>query len=487
MKKYAVPGIQNIYFCIIFLLVLVSGPQMLSGDSDLGRHLALGNYILENHVVPSRDVFSHTLPDQPRPPYEWLTQVLFALVYRLLHLDGIILMTAIVISVTFALLYKYANDRCGSPALVLATAFLASSSSSIHWLPRPHIFTFLFLAIWIERLEKLRKGETVRLFIFPLMMLFWANMHGGFVFGILAWGAYFAGWLWERIRNNAVYQTGPRFLIVGISALIASVITPDLWHNWEAILNNGNAYILSRTNETLPPDLTYPATVPFLILLFTTILLFLIHRKKLPAAHFFLVTGFGFMSGLMARNIPLFAIVATPVICELAVNSLRSIQAWTQMERRFAVFDSKTKTQVLPTLMILLTCGYFSYHFARTGESIYQFNPRVFPVQAADWLETNLQRGNMFNEFNWGGYLLFRFNGMQHVFVDSQSDFYGEPLLRDYEQIMTAQGDWQGKLETYRISWVIIPNNMPLTKALSESQKWRQVYQDNTAKIFQTP
>jgi len=214
MKKYAVPGIQNIYFCIIFLLVLVSGPQMLSGDSDLGRHLALGNYILENHVVPSRDVFSHTLPNQPRPPYEWLTQVLFALVYRLLHLDGIILMTAIVISVTFALLYKYANDRCGSPALVLATAFLASSASSIHWLPRPHIFTFLFLAIWIERLEKLRKGEAVGLFIFPLMMLFWANMHGGFVFGILAWGAYVAGWLRNRIRNNAAYQKGPSLLIV---------------------------------------------------------------------------------------------------------------------------------------------------------------------------------------------------------------------------------------------------------------------------------
>jgi hypothetical protein len=193
------------------------------------------------------------------------------------------------------------------------------------------------------------------------------------------------------------------------------------------------------------------------------------------------------MSALMARNIPLFAIAATPVICELAVNSLRSLQAWTQMERRFAVFDSQTKSQILPTLLILLTCGYFSYHFARTGESIYQFNPRVFPVQAAEWLETNRQQGNVFNEFNWGGFLLFRFNGTQHVFVDSQSDFYGEPLLRDYEQIMTAQGDWSGKLETYRISWVIIPNDMPLTKAISESQKWRQVYQDNTATIFQTP
>jgi hypothetical protein len=73
------------------------------------------------------------------------------------------------------------------------------------------------------------------------------------------------------------------------------------------------------------------------------------------------------------------------------------------------------------------------------------------------------------------------------VFVDSQSDFYGEPLLRDYEQIMTAQGDWSGKLETYRISWIIIPNSTTLAKVLSEDRKWKQVYQDNTAMIFQTP
>jgi len=487
MKKYAKPDIQNIYFCTIFILALLSGAQMLSGDSDLGRHLALGNYILENRSVPSRDVFSHTLPDQPRPPYEWFTQVLFALTYRLLHLDGIILITALVISITFALLYKYANSRAGSPVFVLAATFLAAGASSIHWLPRPHVFTFLFLAIWIERLEKLRKGASGGLFIFPLMMLFWANMHGGFVFGVLAWGAYFAGWLWDRFRNNAARQTGLNLLIAGISSLIASVITPDFWHNWEAILNNGNVYILSRTNETMPPSLTYPATVPFLSLLFATVLLFFIHRKKLPAAHFFLLAGFGFMSALMARNIPLFAISAIPIICELAGNSLRATQTWTQLEKRFAVFDLQTSGQILPILMVLLICGYFSYHLARTGESIYQFNPRIFPVQAADWLEMNRQPGNMFNEFNWGGYLLYRFNGAQRVFVDSQSDFYGEPLLKDYEQIMTAQGDWSGKLETYRIGWIIIPNNTQLAKALSEDWKWKRVYQDHTATIFQTP
>jgi hypothetical protein len=151
----------DIIFTVAFMLGLVSGAQMLSSDSDLGRHLTLGNYILDYRIIPTRDLFSHTLLGQPRPPYEWLSQILFALSHRLLNLDGGILFSSIIIAATFTLTFQFANRRSRSLIIAMIVTFLAVGASSLHWLPRPHIITFLLLAIWIEKLELLRKGEPV--------------------------------------------------------------------------------------------------------------------------------------------------------------------------------------------------------------------------------------------------------------------------------------------------------------------------------------
>jgi hypothetical protein len=444
-SSLSAPVLTDIVPVVVFILALASGAQMLSIDSDLGRHLTLGNYILDHRIVPTRDLFSHTLLGQPRPPYEWLSQILFALSHRLLNLDGVILLASIFIAVTFTLTFQFANRRSKSLIIAMIVTFLAVGASSLHWLPRPHIITFLLLAIWIEKLEQLRKGEPVRLFVFPLLMLLWANLHGGFVFGILAWVAYFAGWRWDRWQKRAEIEAGKNLFIAGIASLSATIITPDLWRNWEAVLNNRSAFILSRTVETMPPVLTDTAILPFTLLLLLTSFS-IIRLKNLSASHIFLLTGLGLAALLMSRNIPLFAIASAPILTELIKDSLAHFKTWTHIKERFSNFGTTTNF-VIPIVLILLTAGYFASHYIKTGTSIYQFNPQVFPVHAMDWLENNPQQGRMFNEVNWGGYILHRTWSRQLVFLDSQSDFYGEKLMRDYEQIMTAQKDWENLLK----------------------------------------
>ena len=478
------PRVQDFLFLILWVSALLQGHQMLSIDSDLGRHLTLGNYILENRTIPTRDLFSHTLPNQSRPPYEWLSQILFALVYRLLNLDGVILFAATVISLTFALIFQFANRRSGLPVTSFLITFIAAGAASIHWLPRPHIMTVLLLAIWVEQLERLRKVQSVRLFVFPLMMLLWANLHGGFVFGILAWSAYFAGWLVERWQKKAGNEAGNKFLIAGFSSLIATIITPDLWHNWEAVLNNRSSFILSRTVETMPPQFTDPAIIPFVFLLLLTLLLFIINWKALSASHIFLLAGLALMSLLMARNIPLFAVASVPILTQFMREPLSRFKAWAQIEERMSNSGSQSLGYAIPLIIVLVAVAFFATHYQKTRNPFFQFNPQVFPVQAVNWLEDHPQQGNMFNEFNWGGYLLYRTWPRQLVFVDSQSDFYGETPMREYEKIITAKGNWQNLLDEYEVAWVIIPVKAPLTTMLIGSDDWELLYQDEIAAIF---
>ena len=91
----------------------------------------------------------------------------------------------------------------------------------------------------------------------------------------------------------------------------------------------------------------------------------------------------------------------------------------------------------------------------------------------------------MFKEFNWGGYLLYRLWPRNLVFVDSQSDFYGEPLMRDYETILLAKNNWRDLLNQYQITWAIIPSNAPLANQLEQEIGWTVLYEDSVAVIIQ--
>jgi hypothetical protein len=126
----------------------------------------------------------------------------------------------------------------------------------------------------------------------------------------------------------------------------------------------------------------------------------------------------------------------------------------------------------------------FALHYANTRMSVNQFDAQTFPVEAADWLKVHPEAGNMFNDFNWGGYLLYRLWPGQRVFIDSQTDFYGEALVRDYESIMSAREDWDEPLKKYAINWVIVPADSQLSKVLAQNSDWERSYQDKLAVIF---
>ena len=475
---------SDLAFLAIVIAALASGSQMLSIDSDLGRHLTLGNYILEHRAIPTNDLFSHTLTGESRPPYEWLSQVAFAISYRLLGLDGVILLTALIISAAIAIVFRQSVRRSGSLLISLVVTLLATAATSIHWLPRPHIITFLLLAIWVEKLERIRRSDNIGIYFFPLTMLFWANLHGGFIFGFLALAAYSAGWVWDRLRKQATNETGKKFLLIGLTSLATSIITPDLWHNWEAVLNNRSAFILNRTVETMPPNLLDPSNAPFVILLALTVFFSLANWRSISAAHVFLLGGLGGMALLMTRNIPLFAIACAPILTEWIAAKAKQLPAWKRFDERFINLAAPSRWFLLPAITIVLAIGFFAFNHTQ-GKQIYNFNPQVFPIRAADWLEENPVEGNMFNEFNWGGYLLYRLWPCELVFVDSQSDFYGEPLMRDYETMMFAQNDWKSLLEKYQIDWAIIHTDSPLAVQLKQESDWITLYEDPTAVILQ--
>jgi len=484
MSRYLIPRFQDFIIIIVFIGALLTGPRMLNTDSDLGRHLTIGKYILNSRQIPTKNLFSFTKPDQPRPPYEWLAQVLFSISYHLLNLDGVVLLTGLVIASTFLIVYFDTLYRSNMAILALLLTLWSAAASSLDWLTRPHIFSFLFIAIWIRWLEKIRNGEKISLWLFPGLMLIWANMHGGFILGILAWVAYVAGWLWEHWRKSTDTNGGRKLMIVGCASLITSILTPDIWRNWQGVLDNNSIYILSHTSETMPTNFAIPGTFPFAVLLCLSVILLLLGWKQVPASHIFLLIGFTIISLAMTRNIPFFVIAAAPILAGYMGQYLNRIHLLQNLEEQVKKINKGLKGYIWPIFILLITIGIFTYYQSITYNSFNTFSEQVFPVQAVNWIEYHPLKGNMFNDFNWGGYLLFRLWPGQRVFIDSQSDFYGEAFTRQYADILNGDGDWDTELRQYNVSWIIVSPQAGLAKSAETSFYWKIAYKDPVAVIY---
>jgi hypothetical protein len=105
------------------------------------------------------------------------------------------------------------------------------------------------------------------------------------------------------------------------------------------------------------------------------------------------------------------------------------------------------------------------------------------PAGAVNFLVQADAKGRVFNEYNWGGYIIWNDQNLQ-VFVDGRTDLYGDPIISEWIQIMQAQDDWAAHLDQWKIEWVLVELNRPLVGALPASQ-WEKVYSDDHSVLLQ--
>ncbi len=493
MKQWAAqirnffPSLQDLIFVIVSYSILRIGTGLFR-DGDPGRHITIGKYILQNHTIQTHDIFSYTMYGQLFTPHEWLAQVAYGAAYLLFGLNGVVLLAALLIAMTVVLIYREILRREIPYLIAFGLAIWAAALTSVHWLARPHLFTFLFLALWTPRLIRLTRGESVPLWQFPLIMLLWANFHGAFIAGFVVWGACLAGWLWDTWRKSE--KPPPivlrNLLFVGSASFLVTFINPVGWRLWATSLGYiSNRYMVNLTSEYRSPDFHEFGAWPFLIFIAVALLVLSRAEKKLSTTESLLLAGWTMLGVYSGRNIPLFSIVVIPIFAGYIQPALKKLQLVEKLNKSIAdlehqlrgVFWSASVFFILSTLLIA------GYHLDAAGQG-YHFNSLEFPVGAVDWLESHPQEGNLFNYFPWGGYLIYRMWPGQLVFIDGQLDFYGETLTQQHQQVINADQGWEDVVRQYKIQWMLVPTNSTIAKVLQKDPTWTILYQDQTSVIY---
>jgi hypothetical protein len=476
------------------LLALAAQPNT---DPDLWWHLRTGQWILENRAVPHADPFSSTHDGTPWVAHEWLADIGLYRLYQAGGFGALSLVTAIVITAAFSLVYLASDLR---PHLAIFTTLLAALASAVTWGPRPQMLTLLFSALTLLLLHQGRTRRR-RLWLLPILMLVWANVHSGFFLGLVMIASVLAGacieWLIGRRRSVPGAQIGTadgtgaaQVIRTLAAALIASIVAACINPNGFVLLVYPYFTLTSKAMQTYivewhSPDFHDPRFLPFAALLLILIFVLALSPKSPAAGDLILLSGLGYESLVSNRNIPLFALVVAPVLTRQvrAILDTRPKADATSSTARPPDAISRRVLILNWTLAALMVI----FVFARVASVLTTEVPlaRAFPIGAANYLAEKQPAGPLLNSYNFGGYLIWRLFPAYRVFIDGRADVYGDSFMDEYyARIWQGKGDWQAYLDRFGIRLIVMEKDGVLSALLRTQPQWKLVYEDDLSSIF---
>jgi hypothetical protein len=511
LPRFLLPSVRDLVFLVSFWALLI-GPlsNRPLADPDIGWHIRTGEQILATHSVPRVDSFSSTMQGQPWFAWEWLYDTLLGVVYGSMGLNGVVWLAALLMSTSFAVLFWQMLARgTGLPAALLLW-LLALGASSIHVFARPHIVSWLFTLLWFVALERWEQGNAplwLR-WLFPLSMLLWVNLHGGWLLGLALLALYIVAAFVESLRGSdaiARILSAHRARAMAwmfVASAVATVVNPyDVRLHVHIYRYLSDPYLMNRIAEFRSPDFHGWGQRCFVLILVLVLIAAAGNRGKMRVSHW-LVIVFSAWAGVYAvRNLPvsamLLVLIAGPVLWERVAGLAEHPGAWGPVRRAatwLSGFAARVGTQefqrrghlwpVLGMITALVIC----LNGGRGGSQHViqkEFDAIHLPAGAVDYLEHEGSAEPVFGPDQWGGYLIYRLYPRRQVVIDDRHDLYGSDRFREYLIMIQGEPGWKDVLEKWQIRTVVLPTGSTLANLLTLiPRQWQTVYQDNTAVVM---
>lgn len=465
---------------LLLYVVLIPGGRLLI-DPDLYWHIATGRKIWESRSFPQVDEFSHTFRGHPWIARDWLGDLIFYAAYSLSGLRGVVIVTGGAIALAYALLFlMLARTMRLTIAIGVAAVALALSISHLH--ARTQIFGDVLIVAWVATLVRaVDTRASPSLMLLPIMTL-WANVHGSFVAGLalaiaLAAEAVFESPAGER---RSVAQSWAVFLGAAIGA---ACVTPygarPLLGAFQVIgANEAKPYLgewQAVSFETAPSMGLAGIAFLFLALLNGAKLRFVrLGIVLLIAAYMLTAVRFIFLFNIIA---PL--LLATPLTSQFGFLAL-SEQVATQ-PRLFTTLSQLARRGLYGAYgtIVIIILSTFSF-----GDPVKPPRSRqISPEGAVEYIFSHNLRGNIYNAYDFGGYLIFR---GRSTFIDGRTDqLFGEGFMVQNRAIVTQRPrEFMGYLDKYHISIGLVTPSSIESQEFRASPDWTGVYSDDISELF---
>ena len=463
---------------LLFALLVISQINTIV-DNDLWLHIKAGEYAVKNFSIPTVDIFSYTMGNKPWIHYDWLSEILFYIVFINFGLFGLNILKVLIIVLCFfvlRLIFPSKRNEIWPIFFIILSMFAFGYRSFV----RPEMFSYLLLCIFLYILEK-----DNLVFILPFLQVIWVNTHGYFIAGPVLVFIYFIGAIFynDRLKSKKIFLT---LILVIASCFITPYFYKGIGYPLKIIQEAyaGKQLYMHEVQELMMPiRSSFFRYAFFWVFVVLSSLTFLINLKKARITHIliFLVSFTAAYSA--ARYMPLFIFTAVPFA---AIN----------MNERYLIKEDSLKKFYTAFIVIICFAGYLflsNSYYSLTSQSDFKktesrFSRLLIPSGACDFLEKNNIKGRMFNTLDFGPYIAYRFYPEKRIFIDTRIGLYKEDFYEAYRKAQNYPEEWNTAQKKYGFNIVLIRHlfagSERILKYLYKSQRWDLAYYDANSVIF---
>jgi hypothetical protein len=473
----------------IFILVALSFifvfPQVITKSEILGCMLSSGAYMLDHTTLSIPNIILYTGLNQTWINENWLTDILFTLIYRLGGLKLIVITCGILIALVFTLIFNQMMQKLNNWPVNIALLSIGIVAGSYFVDAGSRLITYMLFFAYICLLDSICKDGFKKntVVIILITSILWANINVNFLYGLLIiWLYMLAFYIRSKYhKNQELFLISKNFLLLFTGCLLVSFINPAGFKLHYMVFDYIFQGLYIYNGFILSPDfhLKYPFFfVELVILLLLFVAVFSGYRPALQKI--FITVIFLFITLYAAVNTMFLLIIVLPLISEVIANTefnrqwpwLEKIKNWSKIQQSFS-----RHTLSILVAIILFMAGIF---ISTLEEKIVRLP--TYPVKAVQHLSKNYPESKIFNPLGWGCYL-HHYAGCR-VFITERMFQPNHRTLYDYNMIINIYETYPELLKAYDVDIVMIPETHGLSVALNLDKNWNKIYQDTRTVLY---
>jgi hypothetical protein len=466
----------------IAVLVALRPVALPTLDPDIWWHLRVGQWVLEHGTAPANDPFSASGQTTSWVAYSWLYEVLVYELYRWLGLAGIIAYRVALALAVVAALHRLVTRR--EPRFLPAAALTAAAILALAGLfsERPWLFTILFSTLTLDTVLEARSGRRGVLFwLLPGVYALWANIHIQFVYGLFILGLGLAGPLVDRALKRAPSGDSAAaplsrgwwaLAALAGACLLATLLNPYHLRLYGVVVEYATQPGPFRFVNELKA-LEFREVGDWVMLALAGAAVFALGRRPAPAAFdLLLLVASAFFAFRARRDLWLLVLASLAVLSgsgAIAAPGERFALTW---RRRLVLAVGLAGLIALTAQVRRLTPD----HLERTVA-------QVFPADAARVVRERRYGGPLYNDFNWGGYLIWTLPHLP-VAIDGRTNLHGDERIMRFGATWCGAPGWQDDPDLGAAGVVIAPADSALAALLQHDRRFQLVHEDEVARVF---
>lgn len=470
MASFRYPQILPSFFFILFLATLLALPERTLSDADTGWHVMAGKWIIENGKVPYENVFSFTAGNFQWLNISWAWDVVAGTADNLLDgLYGPFILTALTSAFLLALVTSHCLNR---GALIIATTFtilVGIVPFLVTLTIRPHIITGLLALAFYLICQKQKQ-----LWLLPLLMVLWVNLHGGFLAAFTVLGAFGLQAIFKKDWENFW-----KLFVAGIFCAIATIINPLGIGVFEGALRTLDGDISKQIMEWKSADNALELLYPILFLA-----LFAKSWRNHSTADWILSLFWCAFALYSVRNLPIFFVLSAHIFALALSDIIQKSEKWMNKESQFQN-DFKNETAKKMMFFIATSIAIISTLPVTEKALFGKLNfPTKTPIAEIEYILENHKGKKLLNHYNFGGYVVYLSAGEYKTFIDGRAETAFPPELRkDYIKFAAMDEGSELVPVKYGIDVMLLYKDSETSKELIK-QGWNLDYEGEVAVVL---